>query len=101
MKPSITRLENSVQYFLHCVFIIVSGDRYHLVVIHNMQVLTDSDYDTLRGAKIAFSQLYCQQMCSEDVKPNWTQLYHPEDEWYTEKMGLLEQFRASNKDNGG
>lgn len=95
MKPYIVRLENSVQYFLHCVFIIVSDNEYRLIVIHNKQVITDGYYETLRGAKIAFSQLYCQQMCNEEVKPNWTQPYLPESEWYSEKIDLVNTYQVA------
>lgn len=97
MKPLIVRLENSVHYYLHCVFIIVAGDEYRLVVIHNDKVITDSAYHSLRGAKIAFSQLYCQQMCNQEVKPSWTKLYQPENEWYQEKMDLLLDFRSQQE----
>ena len=54
----ISLLTNSIYYFIECVFILDLHDHYRLVVLHLGRVLTDASYETLRGARIAFSKMY-------------------------------------------
>jgi hypothetical protein len=85
--PSMSRLINSIYYFIECVFILSLPGCYRLVVLHNGRVLTDSCYDTLRGAKIAFSKLYRHKAWAEGVKAQWSHLYQPDADWLEEKAG--------------
>ena len=88
----ITTLVNSVLYFLQSVFIITDGNRYRLVVYHNKEVLADQSYETLRGAKIAFSKIFqCKAFLNS--KAEWSHLYPPEKEWLNKRLdGCTEYF---------
>lgn len=79
-------LINSVYYFIECVFILSLPHRYRLVVLHNGRVLTDACYETLRGAKIAFSKLYGHKAWTDGVKAQWSHFYDPDAQWLDEKI---------------
>ena len=81
----ISTLVNSVLYFLDSAVIILEGKHYRLIVCHNKQVLTDQGYETLRGAKIAFSKLF-QYKAFLNSKAEWSHLYPPEQEWLDNKL---------------
>jgi hypothetical protein len=89
-KQKIAMLINSIFYFIQYVIIVKNpGDsRYRLLVIQHGQVLTDEYYESVRGAKIAFSRMYYHRSWKEGVKPVWSHFYHPESSWlerYTER----------------
>jgi hypothetical protein len=79
-------LINSIYYFIECVFILSLPDCYRLVVLHNGRVLTDVCYETLRGAKIAFSKLYHHKAWAKGVKAQWSHFYRPDADWLDEKI---------------
>lgn len=68
-------LINPAYYFLECVYILYKKGYYRLVVLHNSRVLTDRNYRTLRGAKIAFQKIYKNKAWKEGVKANWILSY--------------------------
>jgi hypothetical protein len=89
----ITTLVNSGLYFLENVFIVKEAKRYRLIVCHRKEVLADQDYESLRGAKIAFSKLFQEQAHPVDAKPEWSHLYPPEKKWLEAKLRIcLEPF---------
>lgn len=83
----VTTLVNAAYYFLESVIIVVTDDTYRLIVCHHDQVLADESYDTLRGAKIAFSKLF-QPRVNIEIKPEWSPMYPPEKEWLDEKLNI-------------
>lgn len=83
---SMSLLINSIYYFIECVFILSLPNRYRLVVLHHGRVLTDACYETLRGARIAFSKLYSHKAWREGVKAQWSHFYDPDSEWLGEKI---------------
>jgi hypothetical protein len=91
MPKTISLLINSIYYFLECVFILDLRDHYRLVVLHRGHVLTDSDYESIRGAKIAFAKLYRKKAWREGVKPELSILYDPEDGWLDDKTKDIDQ----------
>jgi len=78
---NIAVLMNSVYYFLQYVFIIASEVDYQLVVLHNNRILTDSHYETMRGAKIAFYKMYNRKAWEVGVRANWSHIYNPDRDW--------------------
>ena len=90
-ETNIAVLMNSVYYFLQHVFIIVSQEDYRLVVLHNNRILTDSHYETMRGAKIAFYKLYNQKAWEAGVRANWSHIYNPDRDWLDAKSGFLNE----------
>ncbi|UCH95564.1 MAG: hypothetical protein JSV88_01615 [Candidatus Aminicenantes bacterium] len=88
-ETTISRLLNSIYYFLDCVFIILSEGDYRLVILHHDKVIMDAHYNTLRGAKIAFAKFFREMAWAEDVQPQWSHLYHPELDWLDEKLAIL------------
>jgi hypothetical protein len=86
-KPmTISRLINSVYYFIECVFILNFHDHYRLVALHGGKVLIDASYETLRGAKIAFSKLYGDKSWREEIKAQWSHFYDPDTHWLEKKI---------------
>jgi hypothetical protein len=91
-KPvEICVLINSILYFLSCVFIMHMGEKYRLVVLLNNRLLYEGFYNTVRGAKIAFSKLYREKSWVEKVKSKWTPLYQPEKPWLAEKVKIVDK----------
>ena len=82
----ISLLTNSIYYFLQCVFIIKEGEEFRLVVIHNNRVRTDKQFDSLRGARIAFTKLYDELAWEENVKAQWSHFYPPDAKWLEDKV---------------
>jgi hypothetical protein len=82
---TISLLINSVYFFIGCVFIVDLHDHYRLVAVHNGRLLTDASYETLRGARIAFSKLYRNKAWKEGIKAQWSPFYDPDIRWLEEK----------------
>ena len=93
LNPTLMVLINSVYYFLECVYILEKKDYYQLVVIHNGRVLTNQDYKTRKGAKIAFQKLYRDKAWKQGVKAEWTHPYQVDHLWLKEKDDLLRHIK--------
>jgi hypothetical protein len=94
-EPLISKLVNSVYYFIEDAFVVQDGGDYRLIVCHHGQVLADQLYTSLRGAKIAFSKLFQTKAYVFDAKPEWSHLYPPEKDWLDEKLKIcVEHFGA-------
>ena len=87
----ISRLINSIYYFIDCVYIIQLKDKYRLVALHHRTVLCDKYYPTGRGCKIAFQKLFKDKAWKEEVKPDWTNFYDPDHKWLAKKQSRLEK----------
>jgi hypothetical protein len=86
----ISILLNAIHYFLDCVFIIHSYRRYRLLVLNSDNIIVDQHYTSLKGAKIAFHQIYRSQACIKGTKAVWDE-YIPEQWWIKKKMKILEK----------
>ncbi len=91
-ETKISRLLNSIYYFLDCVFIIITEPDYRLVILHHDQVIMDVHYKTLRGAKIAFAKYFGERAWAEEVQSQWTHAYPPDNDWMSEKLDILENY---------
>jgi hypothetical protein len=89
-KTVISRLINSIYYFIDCVFILKIKDKYRLVAQHNGVVLYDNYYTTEIGGKIAFDKIFKDKAWAEDIKAQWSHLYDPDIDWLEEKCKNLE-----------
>ncbi len=83
----ISILINSYYYFIDWVFILASDSRYRLVVNHQGELLTYKSYQTLKGARIAFAQMYKQMAWKKGIKANWSHFYKAESDWLIDKIG--------------
>jgi hypothetical protein len=88
-EPVISRLLNSIFYFIECVFIIISKGNYRLVAINNNRVLMDKNFQTLRGGKIALAKYFKNKGWKEEIKAEWSHKYPPDQDWLKEKLELL------------
>ena len=88
-KLVISMLINSVLYFIECVFIIRTKDKFRLVALHHGRVLFDRYYPTERGCKIAFHKLFKEKAWNEEVNADWSHFYGPDKLWLEEKMSPL------------
>jgi len=88
----ISRLLNSIHYFLDCVFIFPWEEGYRLSIIHNEKSIMDANYKTLRGAKIAFAKFFGDKAWRQDLQPHWSIQYSPEQGWLSKKMKILKKF---------
>jgi hypothetical protein len=84
----ITLLQNSIYYFIECVFILIEENNYRLVALHNRRVLLDKSYKTLRGSKIAFSKFFQEKAWKQNIKPEWTHYYPPDKDWLDQKINM-------------
>ena len=88
---TISLLINSVYYFIECVFILSLCDGYRLVALHNGRVLTDASYESLKGARIAFTKLYSDKAWRRGTKAQWSHFYDPDLRWLEEKIGNVRE----------
>jgi len=86
----ISRLINSVFYFIDCVYIIKLSNNYRLVALHQQHVLCDKYYPTERGCKIAFQKMFKDKAWSEEVTADWSNFYDPDKRWLAKKQKRLE-----------
>ncbi len=92
----ITLLSNSVYYFLETVYIAKIAGQYRLIVLHDGELLTREEYDSVKGAKIAFLKLYSYKAWKAGVKPNWTHFYGPDfPGWLAKNRAYLEEAHGS------
>ena len=85
-KVQISRLINSIFYFIDVVFILKKDDKYRLIALHRRRELIDSTYPTFRGAKIAFSKFNKDKPWKKDVKAEWSHFYNPDKSWLADTM---------------
>ena len=89
-ETTISILINSIYYFIDCVFILRSQNKYRLVVLQHSRVLLDQDYHSERGCRIAFARLFKEKAWDETIKAEWSHFYDPDKEWLQEKCRPLE-----------
>ena len=82
----ISRLVNSIYYFIESVFIIAEKQGYRLVAIHQGNLLTDQTYKTAKGARIAFLKFWSYRVWRDGVKPKWSHFYPPDPKWLEKKF---------------
>ena len=80
-ETMISRLINDIYFFLHRVLIINIDDDYRLLVIKNNRVLWDKKYKSVRGARVAFAKLFLEMGWKKGVKPQWSHMYPPDEDW--------------------
>jgi hypothetical protein len=90
----ISRLLNSIQFYLECTFIVHVDKGYRLIILHSGKVLMDTRYNTLRGAKIAFTKYFGRRAWQEDIKPMWSHAYHPDEAWVKQHSDIITNYRA-------
>jgi len=89
-KPVISRLINSVYFFIDCVFILQSKDKFRLVALHQRKVLCDKYYSTPGNCRIAFDKLFKDKAWRKEEKADWSHFYDPDKRWLKEKQSHLE-----------
>ena len=87
----VSRLLNSIYYFLDCVFIISWEGEYRLIILHHDEVVMDSYYKTLRGAKIAFAKFFGEHGWAMDLQPQWSYEYPADNDWLKDKFDILKK----------
>ena len=92
----ISRLINSIYYFIEFVFIIAENEGYRLVAIHQGKLLTDRTYKTAKGARIAFLKFWNYRAWKGGVKVKWSHFFPPDPKWLKKK---LEQIDKSQRDS--
>jgi hypothetical protein len=97
-ETKISRLLNSIYYFLDFVFVIISEKGYRLVILHQDQVIMDVHYNSLRGAKIAFAKYFGERAWAEEVQSQWSHTYQPDNDWLSEKLEILEKYSRERFD---
>jgi hypothetical protein len=97
-KTKISRLLNSIYYFLDCVFVVILENDYQLVIIHHDQVIMDVHYNSLRGAKIAFAKYFGERAWAEEVQSQWSHIYQPDNEWISQKLEILDNLTRERSD---
>ncbi len=86
----ISRLVNSILYFIDCVYILRSKGKHRLVVLHQNTVLHDKYYPSDGECKIAFQRLFKDKAWSEDITADWSHFYDPDKQWLAKKQSRPE-----------
>lgn len=84
-KIQISRLINSIFYFIDTVFILKKEDKFRLIALHGGNVLIDKTYKTNKGAKIAFTKFYKDKLI-EGIDAKWSHFYPPDRPWLDQKL---------------
>lgn len=79
-EVQVSILINSAYYFLNCVVIILEQGYYRLIAVKRGVVLTDKDYKTARGARIAFSKMFKPH--AKEKGAQWGVFYRPDPDWF-------------------
>ncbi len=95
----ISRLLNSIQFYLECAFIVMEEEGCRLIILHSGSVMMDTHYNTVRGAKIAFTKYFGQRAWQEDVKPSWSHTYNPDDDWMDQYLEILNRNRGQRTED--
>jgi hypothetical protein len=74
-------LLNSTHFFIHRTLVINENGKYRLLVMGKSQIFHDSSYETLRGAKIAFSRIFSNTKFHDVILPRWSDFYEPDEKW--------------------
>lgn len=82
----ISRMINSVFYFLKFVFILKEGNHYRLVVIQDRNKIIDMNYNSLKGAKIACTKRLRNRFNNNEMTPVWSFLYPADEKWLRDKL---------------
>jgi hypothetical protein len=77
----ISRLYNSIYYFIELVYIAKQQDSYRLIALHRGRILYDRLYRDLRGAKIGFAKRFKRKKWDRRAKPVWSPMYTPDRGW--------------------
>jgi hypothetical protein len=81
----ISLLKNATIFFYDAVFIIEETNRYRLIISHRGERVCDTQFLTLRGARISFEKLSKKRKAVK-IKPEWTPFYQPEAKWLEYKL---------------
>jgi hypothetical protein len=85
-EPKIIFLINSMHYLLEYVMIVFEEENYRLVVNRFGEIVTDENYKTLRGAKIAFLKFHGLLASNEKIRSKWSHIYKPDKEWLEQRL---------------
>lgn len=85
-KQLISRMINSVFYFLKFVFILKEDNHYRLVVIQDKHKIIDLSYKTCKGAKIACSRILRNRFNNKGIRPVWSFFYPADQKWLKDKL---------------
>ncbi len=85
-EAKIILLTNSIHYSLEYVFITFEEESYRLVVNRDGELVTDENYKTLKGAKIAFLKFHGLWAINEKIRPKWSHIYTPDNEWLEQRL---------------
>ncbi|MCP5048521.1 MAG: hypothetical protein GY940_15230 [bacterium] len=88
---TISRLLNSIQFYLECAIIVIGEKGYRLIILHGDSVLMDTHYNTERGAKIAFTKYFGGRAWQDDIKPNWSHAYQPDADWIEQYSQIVKR----------
>ncbi len=83
--PKIMSLLNACYYYFDKVLIIEEKNNYSLVVSSQSRVYVDQPYESIRGAKIAFSRMYRGKTWDDRVNPRWSEPYVAEAWWLEDR----------------
>ena len=85
-ERKIISLTNSRRYFLGYVFIVFEEESCRLVVYRKGKIVTDENYKTMKGAKIAFLKFFSFMAPNEKIRAYWTAPYVPYKEWLEKRL---------------
>ncbi len=85
-EKKIICLNNSSHYLLEYVFIVFEEEGYRLVVDKGGEIITNKNYKTVQGAKVAFFKVHSLLAVMDGVRPIWSHAYPPGKEWLEQRL---------------
>ena len=85
----ISKLINSVYFFLDDVLVIDEKNVYRLIVYSHGEILVDKRFKTIRGARIAFFRLFKHKAWGPETKAQWSHFYDPDEDWMEDLMKIV------------
>ncbi len=89
VERKIIPLINSNHYLLEYVFIVFDEEDYRLVVNRCGEIITDENYKTVKGAKIAFLKFHGFLAVMDEVRARWSHAYTPDKEWLEQRLKVV------------
>lgn len=85
----ICTLINSACYFISDVYIVEKDHKgyFRLCAAHQGKTLIHKEFETLRGAKIAFAKLFKHRCGKQDIRSHWSHFYEPDLKWLKNRGG--------------
>jgi hypothetical protein len=94
----ISRLINSLYFFLDIALIVIEEKYYRLIVYDKAKnFLVDKRYTTAKGARIAFMRFFRHKYYNDKPRADWSFSYPPDWDWLENMETLIASLPANSR----